>query len=44
MTKTTKTWTKPALTRLGKIDEVAAATSAACQKANQGNGSCITTS
>lgn len=44
MTQKTKTWTKPELNRLGKIDEVALSTSALCQKANNGNGNCITSS
>lgn len=37
-TATTKVWTKPTLARLGTIDDVAAATSAACQV--QGNPQC----
>ena len=37
-TATTKVWTKPTLTRLGTINDVAAATSAACQV--QGNPQC----
>lgn len=37
-TATTKVWTKPTLARLGTINDVAAATSAACQL--QGNPQC----
>ena len=37
-TATTKVWTKPTLAPLGTINDVAAATSAACQV--QGNPQC----
>lgn len=36
-----KAWTRPELRRLGTISDVANTTSAACQKANSGNGNCI---
>lgn len=38
-TATKKVWTKPTLARLGTIEDVAAATSLACQATNPG-GNC----